>query len=198
MGVLCMSWMSKDISKPGVKIRSLKSPVNNTELGRCAEVTLQVQEAFLVLMHKKTQRYTFHQPVQMAVISLLAPLSQVCSAPHLRFSAISFPGGAETRGALPEPQPRVHAQFISTAIQFIQSVSPSFIIEPHAQKQFHVKTTNRLLFGLTFLICYLTFPSIFPLQPEKIPYLIVEQFVKNKSHGLASPCIMRPSRQLAC
>lgn len=55
-----ISWMSKDISKPGVKIWHLKSPVINIGLGRYAEVTVRMREAFLVLMHMKTQRYTFH------------------------------------------------------------------------------------------------------------------------------------------
>lgn len=55
-----ISWMSKDISKPGVKIWHLKSPVINIGLGRFAEFTVRMREAFLVLMHMKTQRYTFH------------------------------------------------------------------------------------------------------------------------------------------
>lgn len=54
------SGWSEDISEPGVKIWHLKSPVINTEHGSYAEVTLQMWEAFLVLMHKKSQRYTFH------------------------------------------------------------------------------------------------------------------------------------------
>lgn len=55
-----ISWMSKDISKPGVKMWHLKSPVINIGLGRYAEVTVRMWEAFLVLMHMKTQRCTFH------------------------------------------------------------------------------------------------------------------------------------------
>lgn len=55
-----MSWMAEDMSKPGVKVWHLKSPVIDIWLAREAATSIRMGEAFLLLMHKKTGHSTFH------------------------------------------------------------------------------------------------------------------------------------------
>lgn len=139
-----ISWISTDISKPGVKIWHLKSPVINIGLLRYAEVTVWMWEAFLVflvLMHKKTHRYTFHQLIQMAVSFFCLPHSHKCT-----LLPTSIPTPSPSQEVL---KPEVH--YLSHSPGFMHSSSPqrsvsrSFIVEPHTRNGFYKTKRNCLI-----------------------------------------------------